>query len=158
MCIRDRASRVAYCRIDNDSRLRRALLHRAKHHEGPFDVGSAVYYRRAQIRAGETPVHRWFGVARVVGHEGRGHGVWLRHGPSLILASPQQLRFAMEGGSLASRLHKQDFTGLDHRRAFADVRDEDPFIMAPGGHRDPRGHEAPGAPVVGGPGLSLIHI
>ena len=82
------AARVAYCRLDNDSRVRRAMLLRTRHRDGPFPVGSAVYYRRAQVRRGETPLHRWFGIARVVGHENRGSGVWLRHGPSLVLGSP----------------------------------------------------------------------
>ena len=63
------AARVAYCRVDHDSRLRRAMLQRTRHHDGPFPVGSSVYYRRTQIRKNETPVHRWFGLARVVGHE-----------------------------------------------------------------------------------------
>ena len=79
LAIRESA-KIAYARADNSSRIRRALLQNTRHHDGPFPVGSAVYYRRAQVRRGESPIHRWFGVARVVGHEGRGHGVWARHG------------------------------------------------------------------------------
>jgi hypothetical protein len=123
------AARVAYCRLDFDSRVRRAMLLRTRHHAGPFPVGSAVYYRRAQVRRGETPIHRWFGVARVVGHEGRGSGAWLRHGPSLVLASPQQIRCATEEELLASRLFGDDMkAGTRQSRLYSDVRREGPFV------------------------------
>ena len=123
------ASRVAYCRVDNDSRLRRAMLQRTKQHDGPFPVGSAVYYRRSQVRRGETPVRIWSGLARVVGHEGRGHGIWLRHGPSLVLASPQQLRFALEEELLAARSVSDDLRTVRSRgsRRYLDLRGNDLF-------------------------------
>ena len=123
------AARVAYCRLDNDCRVRRAMLLRTRPHDGPCPFGSAVYYRRAQVRRGETPLHRWFGIARVVGHEGRGSGIWLRHGPSLVSASPQQIRFAMEEELLASRLLGEDMKiGTRQSRLYTDVRQEDPLV------------------------------
>lgn len=120
------AGRVAYRRVD-------ATAVTPRHQDGPSPVGAAVYYRRPQVRRGETPVHRWFGVGRVVGHEGRGRGIWIRHGPSLILASPQQIRFAMEEELLASRLMADDLRPEQHhlRRLFLDVRDDAPFVQAP---------------------------
>ena len=99
---RRESARIAFVRADNDSRVRRALLHRAVPHRGPFPQGAGVYFRRSQITHGDSPVHRWFGVARVLGHEGRGHGVWLRYGTSIILCSPEQLRFAAADEILAS--------------------------------------------------------
>ena len=83
----------------------------------------------AQVHRGETLLHRWFGIARVVGHEGRGSGIWLRHGPSLVLTSPQQIRFAMEEELLASRLLGEDMKiGTRQSRLYTDVRQEDPFV------------------------------
>eukprot|EP00969_Alexandrium_andersonii_P133468 5902352-Alexandrium_andersonii.AAC.1 len=67
------------------------MLRKARRRDGPFPAGSAVYYRRAQRRRGESPVLRWFGVARVVGLENHGSGVWARRG-----LAPRQLRFALE--------------------------------------------------------------
>ena len=39
--------------------------------------------RKATVRAGEDPAYRWFGIARVIGHDGAhggsSHTVWLRY-------------------------------------------------------------------------------
>ena len=85
LSVREQA-RIAFIRMDNDQRIRKSLLRKAQHHDGPYPVGAAVYFRRQQKRRGELPNHRWFGIARVIGHEGRGHGVWLRYGASTTLS------------------------------------------------------------------------
>ena len=142
---RREAARVAFMRADNSARLRRALLRNTRPDPGPYPVGAAVYYRRAQVRRGENPLLRWYGAARVIGHEGRGHGVWLRHGTSIILASPQQLRFAHEDELLATKLLSAD--ALQPRRGrqeYLDIRAELAPVLGHGqvpgeGHPPPDG-------------------
>ena len=67
------SAKVAFIHMDNDNRVRWARLGRATPTRGPFPVGSYVYFRRTQPRPGESPAlfHRWFGVARVIGHDAR---------------------------------------------------------------------------------------
>ena len=66
---RREVAKLAYIEHDSDARVRRALLRKAVPQRGPYPVGAYVYFRRAQVRPGEVPVHRWFGIARVIGHE-----------------------------------------------------------------------------------------
>eukprot|EP00972_Heterocapsa_arctica_P012826 1885916-Heterocapsa_arctica.AAC.1 len=56
---RRKAARTALIKLDNSSRLRK------------FPTGAYVYFTRSQVRPGESPqaTHRWFGIARIIGHE-----------------------------------------------------------------------------------------
>ncbi|CAE7766366.1 GIP, partial [Symbiodinium sp. CCMP2456] len=112
------AARVAQIRLDNDGRVRRALLHQAAPTRGPFPVGSYVYFYRAQVLPGASRAYRWHGPARVIGVEirnqrrleqpepategGQPHSYWLRFGASVILVTGEQLRFASEDELLAA--------------------------------------------------------
>ncbi len=102
---RRESSRIAFIRMDNDSRYRKALLRRSKPSKGVYPLGAYVYFRREQVRKSRDspdPIHRWFGPARVIGYEGvRGEGsgatiVYLRYQGSSVLAAPEQLRYAAE--------------------------------------------------------------
>ena len=144
------AARVARIYLDNDARFRRARLHRAVPLRGPFPVGAYVYFRRSVPRTGEGGrrgkdkkeiVHRWCGVARVIGHEKASHkvteelidhgesshGVWLRYGPTVVLCSPEQLRFATEDELHAHRSFpaelKEEETNMG-ARMYTDIRSE----------------------------------
>ena len=116
-------ARVAQVRLDNDARVRRALLHKSTPTRGPYPVGSYVYFYRlqapptGQARA-QARNFRWFGPARVIGVEtrnqrraedvefategGQPHAYWLRYGPSVVLVTGEQLRFASEDELLAA--------------------------------------------------------
>ena len=113
------AARVAQIRLDTDSRVRRALLRQSTPTRGPFPVGSYVYfYRRQPQRHSTGRTYNWYGPARVIGVELRNprrtedgdpgtdgsapHSYWLRYGPSVVLASGEQLRFASEDELLAA--------------------------------------------------------
>ena len=119
------SARVAQIRLDNDSRVRRALLHQSTPTRGPYPIGSYVYFYRAQGSAahqsrGHARNYRWFGPARVIGVEARNqrraedpeplteggqpHAYWLRYGPSVVLVTGEQLRFASEDELLAAHL------------------------------------------------------
>ena len=121
------------------------MLRKLQPSRGPFPIGSFVYFKRAQVRPGESPehTHRWFGPARVVGHEVRDavragdppgnitdaapiSGIWLRYGPGTVLAAPEQLRFASEDEMLAAHtitntdlLNPQPVRGA---RGYVDIR------------------------------------
>ena len=66
---RREAARKAFVVYDNDARVRRALLRHSVPHRGPFPQGAAVYFRRIQTRPSELPHIKWYGVARVIGHD-----------------------------------------------------------------------------------------
>jgi len=137
------AARLAFVRLDNSSRYRRALLRRSVPQRGPYPLGCYVYFRRSNIRKGETaaPGMRWFGPARVIGHEGASadtmgtnvsdahakagvsHGIWLRYQNTSILASPEQLRFASDDELLAFNImHGDDPPTRAGPKSHLDVR------------------------------------
>ena len=114
-------ARVAQIRLDTSSRVRRALLRQSTPTRGPFPVGSYVYFFRRQqpsrvSASGKN--YNWFGPARVIGVELRNprrledpedategtapHSYWLRYGPSVVLCTGEQLRFASEDELLAA--------------------------------------------------------
>ena len=116
LCIRESA-RIAQVRLDNDARVRRALLHKSTPTRGPYPVGSYVYFYRLQAPpTGQARAQArnfcWVGPARVIGVEtrnqrraedvefaiggGQPHAYWLRYGPSVVLVTGEQLRFPSE--------------------------------------------------------------
>ena len=115
------AARVAQVRLDTDSRIRRALLRQSTPTRGPYPIGSYVYFYKKQLgpqRVTDKRQYNWFGPARVIGVElrsprrledqdpptegGQPHSYWLRYGPSVVLATGEQLRFASEDELLAA--------------------------------------------------------
>lgn len=115
--IRENA-KVAQIRMDTDSRVRRALLRQSTPVRGPFPVGSYVYFFRMQQQPGTSRQYRWFGPGRVIGVElrnprrlededeptegGAPHSYWIRYGPSVVLTTGEQMRFASEDELLAA--------------------------------------------------------
>jgi len=67
----------------------------------------------------------------MIGHEGRGHGVWLRYGGSFIFAAPEQLRFASEDEVLVSDTMAKHIRHGARDRAYHDVRREVPLAERP---------------------------
>ena len=118
------AARVAQVRLDTDGRIRRALLHKSTPTRGPFPVGSYVYFYRMQTQPGQARNYKWHGPARVIGVElrnqrrmedpepstdgGQPHSYWLRFGPSVVLVTGEQLRFASEDELLAAHAVPQE--------------------------------------------------
>ena len=116
------AARVAQIRLDTGSRVRRALLRKSTPVRGPYPIGSYVYFYRRQVprqvQEADSRNYNWYGPARVIGVELRSprrlqdpesttsgaapHSYWLRYGPSVVLASGEQLRFASEDELLAA--------------------------------------------------------
>ena len=144
------AARLAFVRLDNSSKYRRALLRRSVPQRGPYPLGCYVYFRRSNIRKGETaaPGMRWFGPARVIGHEGASagtmgtnandahaksgvsHGIWLRYQNTSILASPEQLRFASDDELLAFNILHGDDPPPRTARSHIDVRRDVSLVPA----------------------------
>ena len=135
------AARVAQVKLDTDGRVRRALLRQSTPTRGPYPVGSYVYFYRVQAPPGETRPYRWHGPARVIGIEARNqrrahdqdiatdggqpHAYWLRYGPSVVLVSGEQLRFASEDELLAAHMVPQEVLAPPYARGargFVDLR------------------------------------
>ena len=150
------AARVAQIRLDSDSRVRRALLRKSTPTRGPFPIGSYVYFyrRQPQQRQQDGRPYNWYGPARVIGLELRNprrtedgdlatdgsapSSYWLRYGPSVILASGEQLRFASEDELLAAHYvpHYAVEQGSDRgARNYVDIRNQlqQPMLQLQGG-------------------------
>ena len=106
----------ARAEMDNDKMIRRAVLSKSVPQRPEYPVGAYVYFKRLAIKDPEIVdqpdmKHKWYGVARVIGHEianpdrledpgdknsagTKSHGVWLRYRQGTILAVPEQLRYA----------------------------------------------------------------
>lgn len=144
--IREQA-RVAQIRLDTDSRVRRALLHKSTPSRGPFPIGAYVYFFKLQPQRGDARNFKWFGPARVIGVElrnprrlededpgaegGAPHSYWLRYGPSVVLATGEQLRFASEDELLAAHMVPEYAVQEAHirgARGYADIRN--PMTMS----------------------------
>ena len=144
--IREQA-RVAQIRLDTDSRVRRALLHKSTPSRGPYPIGAYVYFFKLQPQRGDARNFKWFGPARVIGVElrnprrlededpgaegGAPHSCWLRYGPSVVLATGEQLRFASEDELLAAHMVPEYAVQEAHirgARGYADIRN--PTVMS----------------------------
>ena len=116
------SARVAQIKLDNDSRVRRGLLHQFTPCRGPYPIGNVHFYRIQSPSAavGSSRTYKWFGPARVIGIEGRNqrrsedqdpateggqpHAYCLRYVPSVVLVTGEQLRFASADELLAAHL------------------------------------------------------
>ena len=140
LAIRESA-KIAQIKMDTDARVRRALLRQSTPVRGPFPVGSYVYFYRAQQQPGTARQYKWFGPARVIGVElrnprrledadvptegGAPHSYWIRYGPSVILTTGEQMRFASEDELLAAHtVPHYAVANLQLRgaRSFIDIR------------------------------------
>lgn len=99
-----RRAQVAWLNAQASGRLRRAALARHRR-QRLWEVGTAVYYWRAEDRPGSRTVQRgrWYGPGRVLATEGTragthperaGSTVWLVVAGRLVRCSPEQLREA----------------------------------------------------------------
>ena len=177
------AARVAQIRLDNDGRVRRALLHQAAPTRGPFPVGSYVYFYRAQVPPGASRTYRWHGPARVIGVElrnqnrleqpdpategGQPHSYWLRYGGSVILVTGEQLRFASEDELLVAHSVPQEALAPAYARGargYMDLRPPPsatglpaPVLTTPGPPRASAATSAPtSAPTTTAPPSALV--
>ncbi|CAK0810251.1 unnamed protein product, partial [Prorocentrum cordatum] len=170
MALRE-AARIAHVRLDSDDRVKRAILRKARPSRGPFNIGAIVYFRRSQTRVGESPevTHRWFGPARVIGHQVRdprhlsrdtdepvgtlAHAVWLRYGHTTVLAAPESLRFASEDELLAMHTYVNpdllSLRSLKGARHYIDIR-ADAAAASPAPMPRPQQRAAGHGGVVGG--------
>ena len=96
----------------------RSLLSKSTPVRGQFPVGAYVYFFKTQQQPGTSRVYRWFGPARVIGVElcnprrlededvategSAPHSYWLRYGPTVVLTTGEQMRFASEDELLAA--------------------------------------------------------
>ena len=108
---------------------------------GLYPIGAYVYFYKTQVQPGASRQYRWFGPGRVIGVElrnprrlededpptegGAPHSYWIRSGPSVILATGEQMRFASEDELLAAHTvphYAVDGGQTRGARSFIDVR------------------------------------
>ena len=92
----------AFHEANSDRALRASFLARGRQDPTSFQIGSYVYYFRAQApdnKGGKlTPSGRWRGPALVCAIEeraGKQDVIWVAHGTSLVRAAPEQLRLEL---------------------------------------------------------------
>ncbi len=84
-------ARKSFLMADNDSAIRRALLHRSCPHRGTFEKDQLVMYWHKRPRASRHECGRWHGPARVVSQTGSS-SVWLEHADRLFKCAPESIR------------------------------------------------------------------
>ena len=95
------AARMAWARLDNSSRVRRAMLSKARTPRGPSLPGSQVYFwRRAGLSKKKTfkgrvrqDPDRWIGPGVVLAVEGS-RAVWISYRAKLMKVAPEHVRDA----------------------------------------------------------------
>eukprot|EP00971_Amphidinium_carterae_P204204 4052256-Amphidinium_carterae.1 len=90
------SARIACMKLDNDSRIRRAILRNQRAVDPSLLVeGLPVYYHKQQV-SGPEQTTNWHGLARIIGFEGESkQRVWLRRAGTTVLVSAQQIRHAL---------------------------------------------------------------
>ena len=84
-------ARKSFLLADNDSAIRRALLHRSCPHRGTFEKGQLVMYWHKRPRASRHECGRWHGPARAISQTGSS-SVWLEHADRLFKCAPESIR------------------------------------------------------------------
>ena len=80
-------ARAAYYQAQSKDAIAKAIAHRARVTERPFDPGELVYvYREGKGKK------RWIGPCSVIGREG--HNYWVARGGRCLLVAPEHLREA----------------------------------------------------------------
>ena len=95
------AARLAFVKIDDEDKVRRALEHRSRPMRGPFNEGDHVYYWRRYPK--ENNRGRWHGPAVVIGSANGRSRIWIASGNKVLRCAPEQLRRATEDQEAAIR-------------------------------------------------------
>ena len=113
----------SFIKASHNSALRRSLLAQIRRQPGPFEMHSAVMYKRLG-GAKSALHHRWHGPARVIGKDI--HGYWLVHRGVAVLAHPNNMRRAVEDEILDSTESWPKDDSPQGQRGFLDLSKEIP--------------------------------
>ena len=112
------AAKEAYVYADSSQRLRKAMLRKSVPMRGPYLVGNMVSFLRRD---------RWYGPARVIGHEGKS-SLWLLHHGVAVLVAETSCRPAT-----AEEIYKKQVLELKpsrkrRRQIVSDDPDDDVYV------------------------------
>ncbi|CAE7670799.1 RE2 [Symbiodinium microadriaticum] len=82
------AARQAFAQTDSASRIRSAMLRKSTPARGPYVVGDLVCFHRKDRKNSQG---KWYGPARVIGHEGKST-MWIIHGGVPLTVSNENCR------------------------------------------------------------------
>eukprot|EP00435_Cladocopium_sp_Y103_P070581 s840_g35.t1 len=130
-------AKEAYMRVDASQRIRKAMLRKSMPMRGPYNVGDLVSFSRKG---------RWFGPARVLGHEGKS-SLWLVHSGVCVLVAETLVRPATSQEVLKKQLLELRPSRQRRRTIYQDDDQDDkiPFsedTMTAGALREPH-HQHP---------------
>ncbi len=110
-------ARRAWIRLDNSSRLRRALVAKNRREQYVFMPGMQAYFwrRRGSMKGkfAKDP-ERWVGPAIVLATEGS-RAVWLSYRMSLLKVSPEHLRSATAEECMAQKFVLEQIEEMNHQ-------------------------------------------
>lgn len=111
------AARKAMIEMDDDEKMRRAVVHRARTARAQeLAVGDYVYYWRRYATDGKAGT--WRGPARIIGfYDGRSK-IWVAYGNKVLRCAPEQLRRLTTDQEAALRFVTEDM--VETRRKLAE--------------------------------------
>ena len=144
-------AKEAYAKADASNKIRKSMLRKSRPMRGPYQVGDLISFFKKD---------RWYGPARVLGHEGRS-SLWIIHGGVCILVAETSVRPATSEEVLKKQLLelRPARRGRPLREVYVDPEDDEdlPFSSdvisgggLQGGDQVPY-VELPTEPVSGGP-------
>ncbi|CAE7947914.1 RE2, partial [Symbiodinium sp. KB8] len=117
------AARQAFAQTDSASRIRSAMLRKATPVRGPYVVGDLVCFHRKDRKNSQG---KWYGPARVIGHEGKST-MWIIHGGVPLTVSNENCRYATGNEALAKRVLELRPSRKRKREDEAENEDGDPY-------------------------------
>jgi hypothetical protein len=126
-------AKEAYMKVDASQRIRKAMLRKSMPMRGPYNVGDMVSFSRKG---------KWFGPARVLGHEGKS-SLWLIHSGVCVLVAETLVRPATSQEILKKQLLELRPSRQRRRTIYQDEESDDklPFsedTMTAGALREQR--------------------
>ena len=119
-------ARKAFCEVDHEDRVRRAIEHRTRPDRGPFIPGCKVYvWRPGGKRPGGDLTYYWRGPGTVIGNTDANR-YWVSFGSKVLKCAPEQLRRMSPEDEAAVKLvpdELMDWTHQTSKRGVATYHD-----------------------------------
>ena len=108
-------ARKAFCEVDHEDRVRRAIEHRTRPDRGPFIPGCKVYvWRPGGKRPGGDLAYYWRGPGTVIGNTDMNR-YWVSFGSKVLKCAPEQLRRLSAEDEAAIKLVPDELLDWTHQ-------------------------------------------
>ena len=108
-------ARKAFCEVDHEDRVRRAIEHRTRPDRGPFIPGCKVYvWRPGGKRPGGDLTYYWRGPGTIIGNTDANR-YWVSFGSKVLKCAPEQLRRLSAEDEAAIKLVPDELMDWTHQ-------------------------------------------